>query len=285
MSPLIEHTLSMVGKGATPGAPGLRGDAGGGENNPPFLKLPPELRTTIYRYVVVNSTPVQLYLGDVDRRRSKAEYGQAGRRPLLINLKPHPHPLALTCRTFYSEVRPVYVVENTFCMSNASTREMLHVDYITQFMRMMGPSANKVKKVSIDYRFPVEFGEDTKQIWVKLHVLLYVKALKNRSHSDKALIRRWNSDEGGVLRIETRAGSYADLCHCGLFHLAEDHSARASNTKLLDFLQAMFNIASEHHCTDLLKGGSSKCKECGGKRRYKQSQGWLTSKTETLAVW
>ncbi|KAI6828851.1 hypothetical protein KC367_g4348 [Hortaea werneckii] len=254
----------MVGKAATPGAPGLRDDAGGGENSPPFLKLPPELRTTIYRYVVVNSTPIQLHLGDVDRRRSKSEYGQAGRRPLLINLKPHPHPLTLTCRTFYSEVGPLYVVENTFCMSNASTMEKLHVDYITQFKRMMGPSANKVKKVSIDYRFPVEVGEDTKQIWVKLHVLL---------------------DEGGVLRIETRAGSYADLCHCGLFHLAEDHSARASDTKLLDFLQAMFNVASEHHCTDLLKGEWWKCKKCGGKRRYKQSQGWRTPKTETLAVW
>ncbi|KAI7363763.1 hypothetical protein KC354_g6228 [Hortaea werneckii] len=177
----------MASKGATPLAPGLRDDAGGGENNPPFLKLPPELRTTIYRYVVVSSTPIHLFLGDVDRRRQMhRECKQDGRRPLLINVKTHPQPLALTCRTLYSEVRPIYVVENNFCLTNLSTMERLHVDYITQFRRMMGPFAKKIKKVNIDYRSYVKVAkssssdEQIKQIWVKLSVLLYVNALKSR---------------------------------------------------------------------------------------------------------
>ncbi|OTA38199.1 hypothetical protein BTJ68_01587 [Hortaea werneckii EXF-2000] len=168
----------MASKGATPLAPGLRDDAGGGENNPPFLKLPPELRTTIYRYVVVSSTPIHLFLGDVDRRRQMhRECKQDGRRPLLINVKTHPQPLALTCRTLHSEVRPIYVVENNFCLTNLSTMERLHVDYITQFRRMMGPFAKKIKKVNIDYRSYVKVAkssssdEQIKQIWVKLSVL------------------------------------------------------------------------------------------------------------------
>ncbi|KAI7225731.1 hypothetical protein KC343_g8460 [Hortaea werneckii] len=187
----------MMGKAATPEAPGLRDDAGGGESNPPFLKLPPELRNTIYRYIVVNSTPIQLYLGDVDRRRQmKPQSEQDGRRPLLINVKTHPQPLALTCRTLYSEVRSIYMVENTFCLSNISTTERLHVDYITQFRRMMGLFAKKIKKVNIDYRSYVKVAnssssdEEFKQIWVKLSVSLYVNAFKSRSIPDMTLIWR-----------------------------------------------------------------------------------------------
>lgn len=290
VSQSIEHTLSMEGKEATPGAPGLRGDAGGGENNPLFLKLPPELRTTIYRYVVVNSTPIQLYLGDVDRRRSKSEYGKAGRRPLLINLKPHPYPLALTCGTFYSEVRPIYVAENTFCMSNASTMEKLHADYITQFRKMMGPFAKKIKKVNIDYRFctkvEVQSYEQIKQLWVKMSVSLYVKAFKNMSNPDMVTNLEMNSNDSGSLKVETREGCYADLCFCGLRHLARNHSARASDTKLLDFLEAMFKVASQHRFEDILKDGFPwECKKCGGRRRFRQSPMLQPRKEESLVVW
>ncbi|RMY78938.1 hypothetical protein D0864_09188 [Hortaea werneckii] len=258
----------MMGKAATPEAPGLRDDAGGGESNPPFLKLPPELRNTIYRYIVVNSTPIQLYLGDVDRRRQmKPQSEQDGRRPLLINVKTHPQPLALTCRTLYSEVRSIYMVENTFCLSNISTTERLHVDYITQFRRMMGLFAKKIKKVNIDYRSYVKVAnssssdEEFKQIWVKLSVSL---------------------NDSGCLKVETRAGCYADLCHCGLLHLAKNHSARASDTKLLNFLEAMFKVASRHCFEDIL---CQECKKCGRKRRLRQSPMLQRRKTETLVVW
>ncbi|KAI6898564.1 hypothetical protein KC318_g7248 [Hortaea werneckii] len=251
---------------ATPGQSDLRDDAKGGENDPPFLKLPAELRTIIYRYAAVNSTSVQLYLGDVNRSRSKSEFRDPDRRALIINMKPHPHPLALTCRTFYREVRPIYCVENTFCLSNLTTTEKLHVDYIKQYRKMMGPFAKKVKKVSVDYRFHVgvevqtTFGsiaEKFEQIWVKLNVLF---------------------DEDGVLRIETRMGNFANLCLCGLFHLAKNHSAQASDTKLLDFLEAMFKVASGHHCRDIFK----ECTKCGGKRRFKRSP-WL--RTDRKTVW
>ncbi|KAI7003959.1 hypothetical protein KC355_g8957 [Hortaea werneckii] len=150
---------------ATLGQSDLRDDSKGGENDPPFLKLPAELRTIIYRYAAVNSTPVQLYLGDVNRSRSKSEFRDPDRRPLIINMKPHPHPLALTCRTFYREVSPIYFVENTFCLSNLTTTEKLHVDYIKQF--------------HVGVEVQTTFGrtiEQFEQIWVKLNVLLYVNA-------------------------------------------------------------------------------------------------------------
>ncbi|GAB1744620.1 hypothetical protein NU219Hw_g2017t1 [Hortaea werneckii] len=159
---------------ATPVRSDLRDDAGRDENNSPFLKLPAELRVIIYRYAAVNSTPVQLSLGDVDRRRFRS----ADRRPLLINVKPRPHPLALTCRKVYLEFRPVYLVESTFCLSNVNTMETLYVDYIKQFRKMMGQFATKVKKVSIDYRFysDVEAASTDRRVskhtWVKLSVLL-----------------------------------------------------------------------------------------------------------------
>ncbi|KAI7287466.1 hypothetical protein KC345_g474 [Hortaea werneckii] len=167
----------MGDKAATPGAPGLRDDAGGGENNPPFLKLPPELRTIIYRYAAVNDSPIRLYLSDVNCR-PRPQTREYGRHPLTINLKPHPHPLALACRTFYREARPIYLVENTFCLSNLTTTVNLHVEYVKQFRKVMGPFAKHLNKVNVDYRFCalIEDGGSTDQRWVRLIILLYVDA-------------------------------------------------------------------------------------------------------------
>ncbi|RMY85181.1 hypothetical protein D0862_11234 [Hortaea werneckii] len=161
----------------TSGRSHLRDDVQRGENDPPFLKLPAELRNVIYHYAAVNKPPSQLYLSDVDRR-SEPEARTSERRPLIISLKPHPHPLALTCRKIYSEFRPIYLAENTFCLSNLTTLENLHVEYIEQFRKMLGPFAKRLKKVNIDYRFCAENDLNGKmeRTWVKLTVLLYVNA-------------------------------------------------------------------------------------------------------------
>ncbi|KAI7460606.1 hypothetical protein KC351_g17165 [Hortaea werneckii] len=166
---------------ATSGQSDLRDDANRGGNDTPFLKLPAELRTIIYRYAAVNNSPIQLYLSDVDRQQ-EPRFREHGRHPLIINSKPHPHPLVLTCRKFYPEVRPIYLEESTFCLSNLTTTENLHVEYIKQFRKMMGPSAKKLKKVNIDYRFYAHVAvqgpphEKIEQIWVKMSVILYVNA-------------------------------------------------------------------------------------------------------------
>ncbi|RMY66222.1 hypothetical protein D0863_08595 [Hortaea werneckii] len=246
---------------ATSGQSDLRDDAKGDENDPPFLKLPAELRTIIYRYAAVKDSPIQLYLGDIDRH-SEPRFREYDRRPVIINLKSHPHPLALTCRKFYSEVRPIYLLENTFCLSNLTTTENLHVEYIEQFRKMMCPFVKRLKKVNIDYRFCAKDDGRIQQRWVRLTVLL---------------------DEGGVLRMETRAGTSANLCYCGLAHLAKNHSSRASDTKLLDLLEAMFNVASGHEAhqnQDILQ----ECRRCGGKRRFKNPR-WPQTGKERLVVW
>ncbi|KAI7162753.1 hypothetical protein KC349_g1704 [Hortaea werneckii] len=159
---------------ATPGRSGLRDDTDCGEYDPPFLKLPAELRNVIYRYATANNTPIQLYLSDVDPQ-SNPEARTSDRRPLIINLKPHPHPLALTCRKFYAEVRPIYLLENTFCLSNLTTTENLHVEYIEQFRKMICQFAKRFKKVNIDYRFCAENGSGGKieQRWARLTLSLH----------------------------------------------------------------------------------------------------------------
>ncbi|KAI7081818.1 hypothetical protein KC356_g8855 [Hortaea werneckii] len=165
---------------ATPRQSDIRDDANRGENDPPFLKLPAELRTIVYSYAAVNNSLIQLYLSDVDRQQ-EPRFREHGRHPLIINSKPHPHPLALTCRKLYHEVRPIYLEESTFCLSNLTTTENLHVDYIEQFRKMMGPSGKKLKKVNIDYRFHAHIElqgahEKIEQIWMKISVVLYVNA-------------------------------------------------------------------------------------------------------------
>ncbi|RMY43329.1 hypothetical protein D0865_11327 [Hortaea werneckii] len=244
---------------ATPGRSGLRDDTDCGEDDPPFLKLPAELRNVIYRYAAVNNTPIQLYLSDVDPQ-SNPEARTSDRRPLIINLKPHPHPLALTCRKFYAEVRPIYLLENTFCLSNLTTTENLHVEYIEQFRKMICQFVKRLKKVNIDYRFCAENGSGGKieQRWARLTLSLYVNASRQVRFRYGTNLDM-NSDEGGVLRMGTRSGTSADLCYCGLSHLARNHSARASETKLFDFLEAMFNVASGHHSRDSLE----ECRKCG----------------------
>ncbi|KAI7208607.1 hypothetical protein KC333_g9079 [Hortaea werneckii] len=167
----------MEDKLTTSGRPHLRDDIQRSENDPPFLKLPAELRNVIYHYAAVNKPPTQLYLSDVDPH-SNPEARTSDRRPFIINLKPHPHPLALTCRKIYSEFRPIYLVENTFCLSNLTTTENLHVEYIEQFRKMLGPFAKRLKKVNIDYRFCAENGSGGKieQRWARLTFSLYVNA-------------------------------------------------------------------------------------------------------------
>lgn len=109
----------------------------------PLLKLPGELRNRIYRYAVVQDTPAQLQI---------IETGKTTCTPRRFLHNKSLPPLALASRRLYDEVKPIYLVEETFCLTNFFTQSVFLPEHVEHFRRMIGKHGDEITEVKINRR-------------------------------------------------------------------------------------------------------------------------------------
>ncbi|KAK4540581.1 hypothetical protein LTR36_009111 [Oleoguttula mirabilis] len=126
-----------------------------------LLKLPAELRNHIYRYAVVSQAPIQLHLGvrRLGRDPSTLTAKYLSQLPRIFN--PEPPRLATVCHKLYREVKPIYLAENTFCLTTFTTTERIHGAHAQHFRRLLGDVAKDVRQVKVCRRVATHTGLGT----------------------------------------------------------------------------------------------------------------------------
>lgn len=99
------------------------------------MDLPPELRTHIYEFALVEPSPLTLH-SNMDPRRDAVKLTTAC-NDRVINLAWLQPPLTRVCRQIRSEALPIFYFRNTF-LDTAGTR-YLHFSDLMIWLRCIGP--------------------------------------------------------------------------------------------------------------------------------------------------